>query len=179
MFDHPNEKVLSLSALKLFSGVPDSIVALIGKECTWHRFASNEIIIDSESPRPHGVFFLVEGGVEVLKQGPHKRLLTVTKLNAPDCFGEFGAISGKMGSASIRTETDCVLAEIPSGRFMRLLHACPSASLCLLEKIVSLVKNLGEDSILLQSADSVMATAREASCRSANEKRCPWRTCSR
>jgi len=159
MFDHPEANGLSLSGIKLFSGVPTPILALIGKACVWHRLASNEIVVDSESPGPHGVFFLVEGRAEVLKHGPDNQLMAVAKLNAPDCFGEFGAITGKRGSASIRTETDCVLAEISSERFMSLLNACPSASLCLLEKIVALVKNLGEDSVLLQSADSALEIA--------------------
>jgi CRP-like cAMP-binding protein len=156
MFDHPEEKGLSLSGLKLFSGAPAPILALIEKACVWHRLASNEVVIDSESPRPHGVFFLVEGRVEVLKHSTDNQFMTVAKLNAPDCFGEFGAIIGKTGSASIRTETDCVVAEISSERFLSLLNACPATSLWLLEKAVSLVKNLGEDSVLLQSAHSAL-----------------------
>jgi len=159
MFNHPAANGLSLSGIKLFSDVPTPILALIGKACVWHHLASNELVVDCESSRQHGVFFLVQGRAVVLKHGPDNQLMTVAKLTAPDCFGEFGAITGKMGSASVRTETDCVLAEISSARFVSLLTACPSASLCLLEKAVSLVKNLGEDSVLLQSADNALEMA--------------------
>ncbi len=148
-----------LSGLELFSGVPDSILAAVEKECTWHHLTVSEVVIDSRSHRPHGVFFLIEGQVEVLKRGPDNRPARIATLSAPECFGEFGAITGETGSASVKTKTVCLLAQISAERFMNLLNACPFASLHLLKKVVSLVKNLGEDSALLQSADNALETA--------------------
>ena len=152
-------KGLFLSGLELFAGVPAGIVEHIERECIWHRFDANEVVIENRSSRPHGVFFLVEGDVEIVKYGPKNLPTSLAKLSAPDCFGEFGAVSGEMGSASVRTITPCVLAEISSARFLSLLNACPAASLYLLKKTVSLIKNLGEDTVRVRSADRALETA--------------------
>lgn len=153
------EQRLSISSLELFDGVPASIVAHIEKECTWQRYYADETILENGSQRPHGVYFLVKGEVEILKCGTRNPHQSVALLTAPDCFGEFGAVSGQPGSASVRTTTPCVVAEISSQRFLALLDACPAASLYLLKKTVSLIKTLGEDSLMFHSAGRVLEAA--------------------
>ena len=153
------EQRLSISSLELFEGVPASIVAHIEKECTWQRYYAHETILENESQRPHGVYFLVKGEVEILKYGTRDQQQSVASLSAPDCFGEFGAVTGQPGSASVRTTTPCVVAEISSERFLELLDACPAASLYLLKKTVSLIKNLGDDSVMFHSAGRVLEAA--------------------
>ncbi|WP_119269563.1 cyclic nucleotide-binding domain-containing protein [Taklimakanibacter deserti] len=152
-------KGLSASGLELFAGVPAGIVAHIEEQCTWHRFDAHEFVIENQSKRSYGVFFLVEGEVEIFKPISNRECMSLVKLSAPDCFGEFGAVSREMGSASVRTLTPCVIAEISSERFLSLLNACPAASLYLFKKVVSLIKNLGEESIHHHSAHHALETA--------------------
>jgi CRP/FNR family cyclic AMP-dependent transcriptional regulator len=140
------QKALSALGLELFDEVPGGIIAHIEKQCTWHRFDVNEFIIENKSKRQHGVFFLVEGAVEIFRTGFNNECMPLAKLNAPECFGEFGAGSGEMRSAGVRATTPCVLAEISSERFFGLLNACPAASLCLVEKVVSRIRNVGQES---------------------------------
>lgn len=153
------QKGLSALGLELFDGVPAGIVAHIEKQCTWHHFGMNEIIIETTSNRPYGVLFLVEGEVEIFKFGFNNECMSLARLNAPECFGEVDAVSGKLGSAGVRATTPCVLAEISSERFLGLLNACPAASLYLFRKVVSLIKNPGEESIYRHSAHRAPETA--------------------
>lgn len=153
------KKRLSIAELQLFSGVPASIVAHVEKECIWKRYSADETIIENGSDRPHGVYFLVKGKVEILKYASEDQCQPAATLSAPDCFGEFGVVSGKAGSASVRTKTPCVIAEISSERFLKLLDACPASSLYLLRRAVSLIKDLGEDSIRLHSASRMLESA--------------------
>lgn len=135
---------LSASGLALFAGVPAGIVAHIEKQCTWHRHDVNELIIETNSERPHGVFFLVEGEVELFETSFNNECMPLAKLNAPECFGEFGTVGGETGSAGVRATTPCVLAEMSSEQFLGLLNACPAAPLNLVEKVVSRIKNVGQ-----------------------------------
>lgn len=141
------QKALSALGFELFDGVPAGIIAHIEKQCTWHRFDVNEFIIENKSKRPHGIFLLVEGEAEIFRTGFNKEYILLVKLNAPECFGEFGAVSGATGSNGVRATTPCVLAEISSERFSGLLNACPAASLYLFEKVASRIKNVGQESI--------------------------------
>ena len=135
---------LSVSDFALFAGVPAGIIAHIEKQCTWHRHDVNELIIETKSKRPHGVFFLVEGEVELFETSCNNECMPIVKLNSPECFGEFGAVGSETGSAGVRATTPCVLAEMSSEQFLGLLNACPAAPLNLVEKVVSRIKNVGQ-----------------------------------
>jgi CRP-like cAMP-binding protein len=154
MYNEVEEAGRSLSGLKVFAGIPSALLTKIGNVCEWHRIDANDVIVDSASMRPHGIHFLVNGVIEVLRHDCGDQFVTVAELEAPECFDDLDLISGKAGCASIRARTDCVVAQMPGDRFHSFLRACPCISPDLLEKVVSISNILGEKAARPDLSDS-------------------------
>jgi CRP-like cAMP-binding protein len=147
-----------LAGIELFSDVPGEVLAHLNGQCQWHRLPAGQLLIDGESKEPHGMYVLTDGEVEVFRSDSHGQVAPLGRLTATTCFGEFAAIMGSPGSASVRTRTDCLLAEIPGTALVKLLKDYPSVSLFLLRKAVSLIRELNEDLTRFQAMDSLLAT---------------------
>jgi CRP/FNR family cyclic AMP-dependent transcriptional regulator len=75
-----------------------------------------------EGEEGSGLFLLLEGSVEILKEGADgssKRLATVT---APSVLGEMSLVSERRHSATVRATTDCEFRVLPRDSFLRLLE---------------------------------------------------------
>ncbi|MFZ5673204.1 MAG: Crp/Fnr family transcriptional regulator [Pseudomonadota bacterium] len=154
----PHEPMGSLTGIEMFSEIPDDALVYLNSQCRWHRLPANELLIDGEGRKPHGIFVLTEGEVEVYCRNLSGNIVSIGKLAATTCFGEFAAITSSPGRVSVRTWTACRLAEIPRETFVSLLNAYPSISLYLLKKAIALVRTFNEDLIKLRMADDVLAT---------------------
>jgi len=84
---------------------------------------------------------------------------TLAELTAPDCFGEFNAISGAKGAETVRAKTGCVVAELSNEQFMELLNSCPSISLHLLKKVILLIRGRTGDLSHFRIADAALEKA--------------------
>ena len=102
---------------------------------------------------------LAEGEVEVYRRGPGGEAVSFGSLQATACFGEFAVISGKPGSASLRTTTGCLLGEIAPAVCSDLIRQYPSVCMPLLKKLVTLVRGFDEELVLSQPRETLIAMA--------------------
>lgn len=130
-----------LHATELFSGLPRDTLADIACRCRWHAVDAGHLLIDAAAGHPHGVFVLVSGDVEVFRTDAGATVPLAT-IAAIDCFGEFAAIRGEPGSASVRSLSPCRLGEMPAAVFMGLLAERTCFSMRLLRRVVGTVRTL-------------------------------------
>lgn len=152
--DSPVQRPRTLGDVSLFSGIPGNVLADLDDYCRWSDVSADTLVIDSFQSIPHGVFVLVEGEVDIYRLDHEARRVDLGHLPATSCFGEFAAINGTPGSASVRTTTPCLLAEIAPEAFMKFLTDCPALSLGLLKKAVSHIRKLDEDIVRLRATES-------------------------
>jgi CRP-like cAMP-binding protein len=126
---------------ELFADPPGEIGADLAGHCRWHTVAPGHLLIDAPARRPHGVFILAAGDVEIFRDDGGAAVPLAT-LAAIDCFGEFAAIRGEPGSASVRSLSSCMLGEMPSAVFTALLARQTCFSMRLLRRVVDSVRSL-------------------------------------
>jgi CRP-like cAMP-binding protein len=143
----------------MLSHVSPDVLARITKVCTWHQLVSEEVVIVGSSGSPHGVYFLVEGVVQICRHDVHDDVATLAELTAPECFGEFNAISVVTGAETVRAKTDCVVAELSNEQFMELLTFRSSISLHLLKKAISLIRGRAGNLSHFKIADAALEKA--------------------
>jgi CRP-like cAMP-binding protein len=119
------------------------MLAEVERQCRWREVSPDELVIDGQRGRHHGVFALSEGTVDVYTPGRNSNSVPLAQLTAPSCFGEYAVIRGRPGAASVRTVTRCTIGELPAARFLTLLQRQPYLSIQLLQQIVGVVDDLG------------------------------------
>ena len=134
----------TLFRVELFADLPHDIIRHLAGQCRWRQTTAGELVIDGACPTPHGVYVLAEGVVEIFRARPDAPDISITRLSAVDCFGEFAAIRGEPGSASVRSLTRCSFAVIPTPVFTTLLTERPPLSLRVLRKLISRIQYLDE-----------------------------------
>lgn len=127
----------------LFAGLPRETLFDLAGHCDWREIDAGHLLIDAATRRPHGVFILAAGDVEVFHDDAGSTL-PVARLAAVDCFGEFAAIRGEPGSASVRSLSPCRLGEMPANVFTALLAARTCFSMRVLRRVVATVTRLDE-----------------------------------
>lgn len=149
----------SFDDVEFFSALPTEERQKLAERCVWRRFGPNEPIIDGDPCSSHGVFVLTEGIVKLSQRNKNSDLVPVGWLSAPACFGEFAAIMSCPGATSVRTSTNCEVAEFSEATFNRLLNEYPSLLLKLLKKAISIVRELDDNVVRLHHADALLADA--------------------
>jgi CRP/FNR family transcriptional regulator/CRP/FNR family cyclic AMP-dependent transcriptional regulator len=139
----------------LFAGLPEEAVVPVAEQCRWRDVGAHHLLIDATRKQPHGLYVLAKGGVEVFRTPPDGGVVPLAKLAAVDCFGEFAAINGEPGSASVRSLTPCTVGEIPPAAFRSLLTERPGLSMRVLHKLVNRIQNLDDTVEALHLRNSV------------------------
>ena len=128
----------------LFAGLPEDAVGAVAEQCRWRDVAAHHLQIDAMRKQAHGLYVLAECGVEVFRNPPGGGIVPLARLTAVACFGEFAAINGEPGSASVRSITPCTVGEIPPTVFKSVLTERPGLSLRILRKLINRIQNLDE-----------------------------------
>jgi CRP-like cAMP-binding protein len=148
-----------LSEVALFADLPESTLTQLKRDCVWIEREPAFVVIDEEQREPHNVFVLADGEVEVYRRVQSGEIISIGSLQSTALFGEFAAIVGKPGSASVRTKTKCLLGEIPSTVFVDLIRQYPSLCWPLLQKLVTVVRAFDEELSLRQPREELIAMA--------------------
>ena len=74
-----------------------------------------------EGDAPSGLFLLLKGTVEVLKQAADGHRQPLARLDAPTVLGEMSLITARQHSATVEAVTDCEFALLTRAQFQRLL----------------------------------------------------------
>jgi CRP-like cAMP-binding protein len=133
---------LDLGRCALFRDLSPSRIADLDRQCRCIHFAAGDVILSAEENNPHDVFVVLEGTGEVLRKGPFGDSIVLATLHPGMCFGEFSAIDGRSGSATVKASSDALLAEIPREVFRLLLRDEPSVAWLLMERMVHLIRTL-------------------------------------
>ena len=75
-----------------------------------------------EGEEGSGLFLLLKGSVEVVKQGPNGQTQQLATVDAPSVLGELSLVSERRHSATVRTTTDCEFRVLGREEFLRLLE---------------------------------------------------------
>ena len=114
------------------------------------------MLVDGKSSEPHGLFLLDEGEVEIFRKNQNGHKTVLARREAPDFFGEIGALTGTPGSASVTTIGPCRIAELPGDEFVDLCRRHPDVSLSVLRRIAGNVRQLDAEVQRLNLAESLL-----------------------
>ena len=123
-----------LKSAKLFTGLPDKELKSIEKELKVITHpAGHDIVVKGGS----GVGFMIitEGSVTVTTIQGKKR-----KLGPGDSFGEMALLDHEGRSASIKADTEVILATIPEWNFKSFLSEHPEVAYRLLQALSQRVR---------------------------------------
>ena len=79
-------------------------------------------IVFREGEGGTGLFLLLKGSVEVVKQGPNGVTQQLATVDAPSVLGELSLVSERRHSATVRATTDCEFRVLAREDFLRLLE---------------------------------------------------------
>jgi len=80
-------------------------------------------VVFREDERGQGLFVLLEGTVEVRKEGGQAGAVVIAVVEAPSVLGEMSLITDRPHSATVRARTDCEFRLLTRPQFDRLLQA--------------------------------------------------------
>jgi CRP-like cAMP-binding protein len=75
-----------------------------------------------EEDRAKGLFVLLEGSVEVVKEGGPGGVVVIATVEAPSVLGEMSLITDRPHSATVRARTNCDFRLLTRAQFDRLLQ---------------------------------------------------------
>jgi CRP-like cAMP-binding protein len=133
---------LDLARCDLFRDLPADRLADLQRQCRCARFVAGDMILAGEDNDAHNVFVILQGTGEVLRKSPFGELVSLATLHPGMYFGEFSAIDGRSGSATVRAGSDATLAEIPREVFRLLLRDEPAVAWRMMERLVHLIRCL-------------------------------------
>ena len=122
-----NEIQIILQKMKLFKGLPDDELEVIGPFGKRVKFERNQTIIKEGASKP-GLHVLISGEIEVLlpkNNTSNKRLSNIhlCKMERGDYFGEYSLIDNEPASASVVAKENCLIFYISCSNFEKLIEA--------------------------------------------------------
>lgn len=135
---------ISLGHCELFRDLPSDRLADLERLCRCQHYAKGEVIVQAGSDDAHSVFVMLQGLARVYREAAQGRKTMLGEIGAGMYFGEFAAIDGHSGSATIKANTDTIVAVIPREIFRLLLRDEPSVAFRVMERLVRLVRSLDE-----------------------------------
>lgn len=130
-----------LARLDILAALPASALSQLSAACRLIDAAPATTLLDVAAPREHGVFVLFDGRVAIETPAPTSSH-QLAELHAISSFGEFGVISRKPGSASVRTISQCTLGEIDAEAFRGVMQCQPQLPLALLQRYIREFRSL-------------------------------------
>ena len=116
-----NRRTETLARITLFRSLDPAKIELLDTQCTWHRAARNQWIIDYQDTS-NDVFFVVSGTLRVKIQSVSGREVLLREINAGEFFGEIAAIDNQPRSSGILAITDVTFARMPASVFRTTVH---------------------------------------------------------
>jgi CRP/FNR family transcriptional regulator, cyclic AMP receptor protein len=138
----PASRLVNLAHCDLFRDLAADRIADLERRCRCVRFAAGDTILAAEDNRAHNVFVVLQGTGEVLRRGPFGDFVLLATLHPGMYFGEFAAIDGRSGSATVRASSEAILAEIPREVFRLLLRDEPTVAWRMMERLIHVIRSL-------------------------------------
>lgn len=132
-----------LRAISLFSGVEDAALKRLEQRCRWHRFSTQQLILDRDTDS-RDVFFVLEGRVRVVNYTRSGREIAFAVLEAGSHFGELSAIDSRPRSATIVALASCEIATLSAEAFHEVLRTEPEVATALLVNLTGMIRAADE-----------------------------------
>ena len=136
-----NRRTETLARITLFRSLDPAKIELLDTQCTWHRAARNQWIIDYQDTS-NDVFFVVSGTLRVKIQSVSGREVLLREINAGEFFGEIAAIDNQPRSSGILAITDVTFARMPASVFRTTVHEHSDVCDQLLEQLAGYVRTI-------------------------------------
>lgn len=133
----------TLKVISLLHDLPSSALQALEQKCQWSHFDAGEVLIE-RGQSTEDVFFLVSGKARVVNYSVSGRVVSYALLNTGDCFGELAAIDGMARSATVKTDTPCIIAVLCGLRFRQLILSEPKIAMAFLQHLAGIVRACDE-----------------------------------
>ena len=134
---------LGLRGVKLLADVPAEALEELAQQCRWRRFPAGQRVISRDAP-DHDVYLIVGGRVRITAFSGAGRQVTYRDMPSGEWFGDLAAIDGRERSADVDALEDTLVASMSPAVFRRLLHSHPIVCDRILDRLVTLVRDLTE-----------------------------------
>jgi len=114
-------KIETLRKCVFLEGLEEGVLSELAAKAETVRFASEETIVTKGDPGST-MYFIISGEARV-----HDGEVTLAVLNSGDVFGEMSVLDSEVRSASVKSESDCLLLSIKRDVFYEALSTDPDA----------------------------------------------------
>ena len=132
-----------LRGVSLLAGLEIEALEAIAQQSKWRRCVAGQRVI-SRDAQDQDVYLIVSGKVRITAFSAAGRQVTYRDIGAGDWFGDLSAIDGRSRSADVDALEDTLLASITPAVFKRLIHEHPVVCDRVIDRLVSLVRDLSD-----------------------------------
>jgi len=143
-----SEMFVSLAKVPIFASLSADQVRAIAKVTSLHDYKRGETVI-RRGQRGEHLFVVLEGSVDVIREGKEGTESAIARLGQNDCFGEMSLLTGEPCSATVRAASTLKLMSLHRGDFERLLDESLAISRAL---FTVLAQRLRKSNALLEEA---------------------------
>ena len=144
----------TLAGIELISGLGEDERRELESICRWRRYRLGETIFDRGS-EGREVYFVVEGGVNIVSFSLTGREIRFAIAKSGDFFGEMAAIDERPRSASIVAEEDSLIAVLPAEPFISLLKRRGDITFTLLQRLSANVRDTDDQVVELSGMEDM------------------------
>jgi CRP-like cAMP-binding protein len=134
---------LGLRHIGLLADVAPEALEDLAQQCRWRRFPAGQRVISREA-QDHDVYLIVGGKVRITAFSVAGRQVTYRDIATGQWFGDLAAIDGRSRSADVDALEDTLVASMSPSVFRRLVHEHPAVCDRVLDRLVTLVRDLTE-----------------------------------
>ena len=140
LYEGMTQPVETLARIPLFRSLDAAVVRRLDASCAWQRARAKEWVLDYGSGGTE-LFFVVRGHVRVVIAAAGRDVI-LRDIHDGEFFGELAAIDRQPRSAGILAIADTLVARMPAGVFLRMVHE--EADVCdqVLQTLVGQIRTL-------------------------------------
>lgn len=128
-----------IGRISLFQNLDEADRAEIAAVCTLKRFEAGSAIIETHGA-DHDVYYMIEGGAEVVNHTLIGSELHLDALATGSYFGELSALDGGPRSAQVNAIETCFVAAMSPSDFRNLLSNYPSVLVLVLHNLAQMIR---------------------------------------
>jgi CRP-like cAMP-binding protein len=135
------EQQNSLKGVPFFAVLEPSVLQQVQRRCSWRHHEPEGLIVDYLDTSDD-VFFVIDGEVRVTIYSSSGKVVSFCELGPGEVFGEYAAIDGDPRSASVEARTNCLIASMSGGEFLRIFQTHPAVALAVARHLVRTIRAL-------------------------------------
>jgi len=139
-----NEVIDTLKQNSLFEGLDQQDMEHVASQVTTREFPKNTVVV-TQGDDTDSLYVIIRGKVDVFLQNEKGKEIIINTLSDCDSFGELAPLGGIPRQASIITTTPSLMAIISRQVFMDTLLTKPAISMRIIDRLISLIKDLTEE----------------------------------